>query len=120
MSFKDTYLKDLLLLCRITVINALLNENFRIVFDFKGNIRENMFLAKRERDDICTIIWISFCFILILELRDAFRLFDKDGDGSISTEYLVSAMGGLGHVLTPGDLQRMNIDGKWGKRERDR
>ena len=41
------------------------------------------------------------------ELKDAFSLFDKDGDGSIDYDELRTVMTSLGHNLTTTELQEM-------------
>ena len=50
------------------------------------------------------------------ELRQAFRLFDKDGDGSISTDELGTVMRNLGQFPNSDELNTMlkeiDIDGK--------
>ena len=52
------------------------------------------------------------------EMREAFRVFDRDGDGFISAAELKSTMKSLGEDLTEPDLQNMideadtNGDGK--------
>ena len=54
---------------------------------------------------------------VVVELRDAFNLFDIDGDGKITTEELGTVMKSLGLSPTDNDLQDMideaDIDGKW-------
>ena len=50
------------------------------------------------------------------ELRDAFRFFDKDGDGSITTDELGTVMRSLGQFPSSEELQQMlqevDINGK--------
>ena len=49
------------------------------------------------------------------EFREAFALFDKDGDGTISTKELGMVMNSLGQKPTPQELDNMisevDIDG---------
>lgn len=44
------------------------------------------------------------------ELKDAFALFDKDGDGTITTSELGTVMASLGHFPTPTELADMIND----------
>ena len=57
------------------------------------------------------IIFVSFT-----ELREAFGLFDKDGDGSITTDELGTVMRNLGQFPSVDELAMMlkeiDIDGK--------
>ena len=51
------------------------------------------------------------------ELREAFRLFDKDGDGSITTDELGTVMRNLGQFPSSDELNLMlkeiDIDGSY-------
>ena len=47
-----------------------------------------------------------FC-ILHLEFKEAFSLFDKDGDGTITTKELGTVMRSLGQNPTEAELQDM-------------
>lgn len=51
------------------------------------------------------------------ELREAFRLFDKDGDGSITTDELGTVMRNLGQFPSSDELNLMlkeiDIDGQY-------
>jgi Ca2+-binding EF-hand superfamily protein len=52
----------------------------------------------------------------IYELREAFDLLDRDGDGKVDVNDLAAAFRSLGHAASPADLQAMitevDADGK--------
>lgn len=57
-----------------------------------------------------------FSVLLCIEFREAFSLFDKDGDGTITTKELGTVMRSLGQNPTETELQDMinevDADGK--------
>lgn len=61
----------------------------------------------------------GFGFFLSSEFKEAFSLFDKDGDGTITTKELGTVMRSLGQNPTEAELQDMinevDADGKWSK-----
>ena len=46
-------------------------------------------------------------FVLVSEFKEAFSLFDKDGDGTITTAELGTVMRSLGQNPTEAELQDM-------------
>lgn len=58
------------------------------------------------------LVYLSF----LLEFKEAFSLFDKDGDGTITTKELGTVMRSLGQNPTEAELQDMinevDADGK--------
>lgn len=51
--------------------------------------------------------WCKFAVCLFIEFKEAFSLFDKDGDGTISSKELGTVMRSLGQNPTEADLQDM-------------
>ena len=47
----------------------------------------------------------SQALFVVTELQEAFALFDKDGDGTITTRELGTVMRSLGHTPTEVELQ---------------
>ena len=56
-------------------------------------------------DMFCTLHLAWFCFLP--EFKEAFSLFDKDGDGTITTKELGTVMRSLGQNPTEAELQDM-------------
>jgi len=48
-----------------------------------------------------------FAFRIIIELKDAFALFDRLGGGVISTKDLAFVMRSIGYQTTPSELEQM-------------
>ena len=46
-------------------------------------------------------------FVCVIEFKEAFALFDKDGDGTITTKELGTVMRSLGQNPTEADLREM-------------
>lgn len=67
--------------------------------------------------DIYTSKNLCFSCFSAAEFREAFRLFDKDGDGSITKEELGSVMRSLGQFARVEELREMlleiDVDGKY-------
>lgn len=64
----------------------------------------------RSQSLLCTFsyIYIYVCLeglIQFLEFKEAFSLFDKDGDGTITTKELGTVMRSLGQNPTEAELQ---------------
>ena len=61
--------------------------------------------------------------VLFLEFKEAFSLFDKDGDGTITTKELGTVMRSLGQNPTEAELQDMinevDADGQYTIEERN-
>ena len=58
----------------------------------------------------------SYKLIFVAEFKEAFSLFDKDGDGTITTKELGTVMRSLGQNPTEAELQDMinevDVDGE--------
>ena len=68
---------------------------------------------------------LSRSYFLYPEFKEAFSLFDKDGDGTITSKELGTVMRSLGQNPTEAELQDMinevDADGKYkGARHRDK
>ena len=59
---------------------------------------------KRKCNTNCEICGF---FLLVTEFKEAFSLFDKDGDGTITTKELGTVMRSLGQNPTEAELQDM-------------
>lgn len=63
-----------------------------------------------------TTRFYNCCLHLLTEFKEAFSLFDKDGDGTITTKELGTVMRSLGQNPTEAELQDMinevDADGK--------
>lgn len=61
------------------------------------------------------IFYASFLFFLPTEIREAFKVFDRDGNGFISKQELGMAMRSLGYMPNEVELeviiQRLDMDG---------
>ena len=51
--------------------------------------------------------YVSLCFLISTEFKEAFSLFDKDGDGTFTTKELGTVMRSLGQNPTEAELQDM-------------
>ena len=69
-------------------------------------------------------LFSEWFIIFSSEFKEAFSLFDKDGDGTITTKELGTVMRSLGQNPTEAELQDMinevDADGKQIERERER
>lgn len=83
------------------------------VTDFSGIFCYVVIYARRTYTLLWNMETVMFSFI---ELREAFKLFDKDGDGSITAEELGTVMRNLGQFPSTDELNMMlkeiDIDGK--------
>jgi len=50
---------------------------------------------------------IKFKLLLLTEMREAFSLFDKDGDGCITSSELLTVMCSLGQPATDDEAKQM-------------
>ena len=58
-------------------------------------------------DHLKTLAAIIYGLFLLAEFKEAFSLFDKDGDGTITTKELGTVMRSLGQNPTEAELQDM-------------
>lgn len=56
---------------------------------------------------LCPWLCLFIVFIYLSEFKEAFSLFDKDGDGTITTKELGTVMRSLGQNPTEAELQDM-------------
>lgn len=60
------------------------------------------------KSDMFIEMWLILSLLFILtEFKEAFSLFDKDGDGTITTKELGTVMRSLGQNPTEAELQDM-------------
>ena len=64
----------------------------------------NLVQICRRRDEIYQLLYVYSVFT---EFKEAFSLFDKDGDGTITTKELGTVMRSLGQNPTEAELQDM-------------
>ena len=68
-------------------------------------------------EGICTFNIKCLSLLWLAEFKEAFSLFDKDGDGTITTKELGTVMRSLGQNPTEAELQDMinevDADGMW-------
>lgn len=50
---------------------------------------------------------LHICYCIVIDLREAFSLFDRDGDGTITTEELRTVMENLGITTNQEELDEM-------------
>ncbi|TKS80995.1 Calmodulin [Collichthys lucidus] len=67
----------------------------------------NMFGQEEERQRVCGTMADQLTEEQIAEFKEAFSLFDKDGDGTITTKELGTVMRSLGQNPTEAELQDM-------------
>lgn len=70
------------------------------VEDYKNNMNSDANLST-----LLYVFWLHAC--LLTEFKEAFSLFDKDGDGTITTKELGTVMRSLGQNPTEAELQDM-------------
>ena len=70
---------------------------------------------EKKKAFLAKVPWLADVFST--EFKEAFSLFDKDGDGTITTKELGTVMRSLGQNPTEAELQDMinevDADGKW-------
>jgi Ca2+-binding EF-hand superfamily protein len=71
--------------------------------------------AKRDEEKELTVLTREFTEQEILEIKDAFAMFDIDGGGTIEASELKSVLSQLGNEPTDQEVEEMilMVDGKW-------